>query len=316
MPSTTTKTYDQVGIREDLIDVIYNIDPTDTPFLTQAPKTKAKNTFHEWQTDSLDAAGANATLEGADATFAPADPTVRLGNYTQISQKTAKVSGTLEATDRAGRDREMTYQLLKRGQELKRDMETALVGLNNAREAGSSSTPRELASYQAWVATNTDRGTDGVDPTGDGTDAATDGIQRAFTEDLLEGVIDSIWEAGGKPDTILTGSFNKRAMNGFVGRAPSVAVVNQEAREKSIINAVDVYVSDYGNLQIVPDRFVRPRDVLVYQRDMWAVAYLRNMVTHDIAKTGDSEKKQILVEYTLVARNEASSGIIADLTTS
>lgn len=313
MTATSTDTYDQVGIREDLVDAIYNIDPVETPFLSMAPRVNVKNTLHEWQTDSLDSAADNTAIEGADASFAPADPTVRLNNRTQISQKTVMISGTLEATDRAGRDREMTYQMLKRGQELKRDMETTLVGTNKAKVVGNATTARELASVEAWLATNTSRGATGADPTGDGTDAATDGTQRAFTEGLLEGVIDSIWEAGGKPETILVGSFNKRAMNAFVGRATST---DHPAKDKSIISAMDVYVSDYGDLKVVPDRFSRARTAFVLQRDKWAVGFLRNMQTYDIARTGDAEKKQLLVEYTLEARNEKSSGVVADLTTS
>lgn len=313
MTATSTDTYDQVGIREDLVDAIYNIDPVETPFLSMAPRVNVKNTLHEWQTDSLDSAADNTAIEGADASFAPADPTVRLNNRTQISQKTVMISGTLEATDRAGRDREMTYQMLKRGQELKRDMETTLVGTNKAKVVGNATTARELASVEAWLATNTSRGATGADPTGDGTNAATDGTQRAFTEGLLEGVIDSIWEAGGKPETILVGSFNKRAMNAFVGRATST---DHPAKDKSIISAMDVYVSDYGDLKVVPDRFSRARTAFVLQRDKWAVGFLRNMQTYDIARTGDAEKKQLLVEYTLEARNEKSSGVVADLTTS
>lgn len=312
MTATSTDTYDQVGIREDLVDAIYNIDPTETPFLSMAPRVNVKNTLHEWQTDSLDAAADNTAIEGADASFSPASATTRLNNRTQIADKTVMISGTLEATDRAGRDREMTYQTLKRGQELKRDMETTLVGTNKAKVTGSATVARELASVEAWMATNTSRGATGADPTGDGTDAATDGTQRAFTEGLLETVIDSIWEAGGKPDTILVGSFNKRAMNAFVGRATAT---DHPAKEKSIISAMDVYVSDYGNLKVVPDRFSRARTAFVLQRDKWAVGFLRNMQTKDIARTGDAEKKQLLVEYTLEARNEAASGVVADLTT-
>lgn len=312
MSTSSTDTFDQVGIREDLTDMIHNIDPVETPFLTRAPRVNVTNTLHEWQTDSLDAAADNTAVEGADASFSPASPTVRLNNRTQISTKTAMISGTLEATDRAGRDREMTYQLLKRGQELKRDMETALIGTNKAKAVGSSTVARELASVESYMASNTSRGGTGADPTGDGTDAATDGTQRAFTEALLEGVIDSIWEAGGKPDTIIVGSFNKRAMNGFVGRATSV---DHPAAERSVFSAMDVYISDYGDLQVIPDRFSRARTAFVLQRDKWAVGFLRNMVTKDIAATGDAEKKQMIVEYTLEARNEKSSGVVADLTT-
>ena len=313
MTATSTDTYDQVGIREDLSDVIYNVDPTETPFLSMAPKTTATQTYHEWQTDGYDAVSDNKAIEGADASFSPANATTRVGNYTQIGQKTAMISGTLEATNRAGRDREMNYQMLKRGVELKRDMENALVGLNNAQAAGNATTARELGSYQSYCATNDSFGGTGASPTGDGTNARTDGTQRAFTEALLENVVDLCWNSGGNPDTILVGSFNKRAINGFTGRASST---DHNVAAKSIISAADVYKSDYGDLKIIPDRYVRARDALVYQKDKWAVAFLRNMRTKPIAATGDAEKRQVIVEYTLEARNEKSSGGVFDLTTS
>ena len=314
MSTTSTDTYDQVGIREDLANVIYNVDPADTAFLSMAPKTTAKSTLHEWQTDTYAAVSDNKAIEGADATFAAAAATVRLNNRLQIGQKTAQISGTLEATDRAGRDKEMTYQILKRGVELKRDMEHACVGLNNAKVTGSTSVAGEMASMQSDISTNTDfNATGGADPTGDGTDARTDGTQRAFTEGLLESVIDSIFTNSGEmADTILLGSFNKRAMNAFVGRATTT---DHNVAAGSIVSAADVYKSDFGDLKIIPSRYSRSRDALVYKKDKWAVAYLRNMKTKDIAPVGDAERKQVLVEYTLEARNEASSGIVADLTT-
>ena len=315
MAANSTDTYDMVGIREDLINVIYNVDPTDTPFLSMAPKVKVSNTLHEWQTDTLAAAADDKQVEGADATFAAASPTVRLNNRTQITRKTSQISGTTEETNRAGRGKEMAYQLVKDGLEMKRNMETTLVGTNKAKVTGNKTTARECASMQSWLATNTSRGTGGSDPTGDGTDAATDGTQRVFTEALLESVIDSIWESGGKPDVIMTGSFNKRKLNGFTGRADTS---DHRVEKGSIIAAADLYKSDYGDLKMIPNRFSRARDALVYQKDKFAVGYLgkRNFQTTDIAKTGDADKKMIITEFTLVARNEKSSGVVADLTTS
>ena len=304
----------RVGIKEDLKDFIYNVDPMMTPFLTNAPKSSAKNTFHEWLTDSYSAVSDNKAVEGADATYAAESDQVRLGNYTQISQSTAEVSGTLEAVDKAGMDKAMTYAIVKHGVELRRDMENGLVGLNNARVAGNSSTARESASMQSWINTNTSSGVGGSDPTGDGTNARTDGTQRAFTEGLLETVIDSIFNSSGEmADTIMVGSFNKRAINGFTGRATST---DHNVAAQSIISAADVYKSDYGDLKIIPNVFSRSRDALVYKKDKWAVSFLRNMKVEDRAKVGDSERKQIITEYTLEARNEKSSGIVADLTTS
>ncbi len=311
-PTNTFDAYDSVGNREDLSDLIFNISPTETPFLSACGKSKATNTYHEWQTDSLAAVADNKTIEGDDATADAVAATTRLGNYTQISDKVVVLSGTLEAVNRAGRKREMAYQLAKRGKEIKRDMENALVGLNNKREAGSSSAARELASVQAWI-TNSSKGTGGADPTGDGTDARTDGTQRTLTEAMLTTVIDAIWTAGGTPDVMYCGTTAKGIINGFTGRASTnYQLVNDG---KSIQNAVDVYISDYGNIKVVPNRFSRARDLLVLQSDMWKIATLRPMQTKELARTGDSEKRQLVVEYTLEACAPAANGIVADLST-
>lgn len=313
-PTNTFSAYDAVGIREDLSDVIHNIAPTETPFYMMASKGKATNTYHEWQTDTLAAASAtNAVIEGDDATTDASVATVRLGNYTQISDKVARVTGTVDEVTKAGRGKELAYQVAKRVKELKRDMESSLLA-NNARVAGNDTTARELAGVPAWIATNTSAGGSGADPTGDGTDARTDGTQRAFTEALLKTVLQSCWDQGGDPDCIMVGSFNKQAASGFTGRATNGD--EAKASEKTVYASADVYVSDFGTLKIVPNRFQRARDALVLQKDMWKVAYLRPVKQTPLAKTGDSERRQIIAEYTLEACNEAASGIVADLTTS
>lgn len=316
MAITAGNTYDNVnGIREDLSDSIWDVSPTETPFVSNCSRISVDNTFFEWQTDSLAAVSATTSVEGADATFSTPTDTTRLGNYAEIIDKTAMISGTLEATDRAGRNKEMAYQVVKRSKEIKRDMEHHCVGVNNARNAGATTpTARETASYQSWCATNTDfNATGGADPTGDGTDARTDGTQRAFTETILGTVIDECWTSGGNPNVIMANGFNKRALNGFNGHSDQV---RHEAADKSVINAVSVYESDYGVMQVVPNRFCRARDVLVYEKDFWKIAVLRDMQNKEIARTGDAEKRQVLIEYGLCAANEASSGICADLTTS
>lgn len=311
-PADTFSTYDAIGNREDLADVIYDVSPTETPFLTMATKTKASATYHEWQTDALAAASAtNAVLEGDDATTDAAAPTTRLGNYCQISDKVARVTGTQRAVNSAGRSDEMTYQIVKRGKELKRDMESSLLA-NNARVAGTDTAARELAGVPAWLETNTSAGSGGADPSPIGSTARTDsGTPRAFTEDLLKTVLASCWDNGGEPNKLMVGSFNKMVASGFTGGATRM----DKSEDKRLVAAIDVYVGDFGELQIIPNRFQRARDALVLQSDMWAVAYLRNMKTVDLAKTGDSDRKQIICEYTLVAKNEAASGGVFDLTT-
>jgi hypothetical protein len=310
-PSGTFDTYDSIGTREDLINIIYNISPTDTPFLTMCAKAKAENTFHEWQTDALASPADNKVIEGDDANADSITPTVRLGNYTQISDKVPVITGTQEVTNKAGRKSEMAYQIAKMGKEIKRDMENALVGLNNARVAGNSSTARELASVQSWIATNTDKAGDGADPTGDGTDARTDGTQRAFTETQLKNVLQQCWQSGGDPGVIMVGAYNKRVASTFSGGATRL----DKSEDKKLYATVDVYVSDFGDHKIIANRFSRARDALILDMEYWKIAYLRPFKTYDLAKTGDTEKKQMIVEYTLQACNEAASGIVADLTT-
>ncbi|MAL41393.1 DUF5309 domain-containing protein [Thalassospira sp.] len=311
-PSNTFSTYDSVGNREDLSDIIFDISPTETPGMTMAKKTKATATNHEWQTDALAAASAtNAVIEGDDATTDASAATTRLGNYTQIQDKVARTTGTEDTVKKAGRGNELDYQVMKRSKELKRDMEASLFA-NNAKVAGNDTTARELAGIPAWLATNTSAGTSGSDPTGDGTDARTDGTQRAFTEDLLLDVMQSCWENGGEPDALIVGPFNKRKASGFTG----VATKFKDVDDKKIIASADVYVSDFGEINIVPNRFSRARDAILLQKDMFKAAMLRPMASWDLAKTGDSERKQILVEWTLQMCNEAAHGIVADLTTS
>jgi len=316
LPTNTFTTYSAVGNREDLSDVIYRIDPTDTPFMSGIEKTKATAVNHEWQTQALAAANtANAQLEGDDATADATTPTVRLGNVAQISRKVPQVSGTQQAVEHAGRDNEMAYQEMLKGLELKRDMEAILVGTNQAKNAGNATTARTLASVLSWTKSNTSKGAGGSDPSAaDGTGARTDGTQRAFTEAQLKTVLQSIWNNGGKPDMIMSGGFNKQTFSTFTGRSTPI----EEAKSKKIVASVDAYDSDFGYLKVVANRFSRARDVLILQTDMWACAYLngRKMVSLPLAKTGDSERKEVLSEYTLEARNEKSGGGVFDLTTS
>ena len=316
LPTNTFTTFSAVGNREDLSDMIYRIDPTDTPFMTGIDKAKATAVNHEWQTQALAAANtANAQLEGDDASADATTPTVRLGNICQISRKVPQVSGTQQAVEHAGRDNEMAYQEMLKGLELKRDMESILVGTNQTKNVGSSSTPRVTASVLSWIKSNTAKGSGGADPSAaDGTGTRTDGTQRAFTEANLKTALQSIWNNGGKPDTIMTGGFNKQVFSTFTGRASAI----EDTKRKKIIASVDAYESDFGTLKVVANRFSRPRDVLVLQMDMWALAYLngRKMVSLPLAKTGDSDRKEVLSEYALEARNEKASGGVFDNTTS
>jgi len=310
-PTNTFDTYDSIGEREDLSDVIYNIAPTDTPFLSSAAKTKATAVLHEWQTDTLTAAStSNAVIEGDEATLDAITATTRLSNSCQIMDKTIVITGTQEAVDKAGRASEIAYQVAKRAKELKRDLESMLT-TNNAEVTGSATAAREMGSLRAWVATNDVMGTSGTSGSV-GNTAATDGTQRAFTETLLKSVIKSVWSAGGNPTMIMVGPFNKQKLSGFTGNSTRF----DAGADATLYTSVDVYASDFGQLQVVPNRFSRDRDAWVLDMDYWGVAFLRDFTMHELSKTGDADKKQLLIEATLESRNEAASGVVADVTTS
>jgi hypothetical protein len=204
----------------------------------------------------------------------------------------------------------MAYEIAKKGQELKRDMEVGLVGTNKARAAGSSGVARQYGSILSWLATNQDKAAGGTAPAGNGTNTRTAGTARAFTESMLTNVIDQIFLSGGNPSMILTNTKQKRVITGFTGNATKF----KEVDDKKVINAVDVYVSDYGELMVVPDRFMRQSEIFILDKDMWSVDYYRDFQTQDLAITGDSVRKQMLVEYTLTSKQQAASGIVCDLT--
>ena len=310
-PTNTFDTYDSIGEREDLSDVIYNISPTDTPFLSSAAKTKATAVLHEWQTDSLAAAVTNnQVIEGDEATLDAISATTRLSNSCQIMDKTIVITGTQEAVDKAGRASEIAYQIAKKAKELKRDLEASLTS-NNAEVTGSATAARVAGGLRSWVATNDVMGTSGTSG-GAGNTAAGNGTQRAFTESLLKTVIKSVWNAGGNPTMIMVGPFNKQKLSGFTGNSTRF----DAGADATLYTSVDVYASDFGQLQVVPNRFSRDREAWVLDMDFWGVAFLRDFSMHDLAKTGDTEKKQLLLEATLESRNEAASGCVADLTTS
>lgn len=309
---TTYSTSTAIGQREDLSDVIYNISPTETPFMSSIGKTKATAVYHEWQTDSLAAATtANAAVEGADASSATLSPTVRLGNYAQIIQKTVQVSGTLDAVNKAGRKSEKAYQMAKASAELKRDLETILLS-NQGRSAGSSTTARKLGSVLSWIKTNSDVGSGGADPATIGVSTRTDGTQRTFTEALLKTVVAEVYASGGAPKILMVGATGKQKVSSFAGIAAQRYMAPSNT-PTTIIGAADVYMSDFGTMSVVPNRFMRARDALIIDPEYAALAYLRPFQTNELAKTGDSENTQLLAEVTLEVKNEAAMGIVADL---
>ena len=292
----TLKTYDTVGIREDLQNAIYDISPTTTPFMSTIGRTTAKNTLHEWQTDSLAAVNLdNAQVEGADAVAPALTSTTRVGNYTQISDKVIQVSTTDDKVDKAGRSTETAYQLSKASAEIKRDMESILLS-DQAQNPGNNTTARKLGGLATWLKTNT------VDTAG-----------AALTEDMLKSAVLQAYTEGGEPSVLLVSPANKQVVSGFPGIAEQRYEAPKTGQTK-IVGAADVYMSDFGTLSVVPDRFLSDEITYVLDPSMANVAYLRPFKSTKLAKMGDSEKHMMNVEYTLVVKNEAAHAIITDET--
>lgn len=307
--TNTFTTYTAKGNREDLADIIYNIDPTDVPFTSGIDRNSASNVFHEWQTDSLAAAAANAQLEADDvSSFSTQAATTRWGNYCQISRKDIIVGRSQQKMKSAGRKNEFNYQKLKRGKELKRDIEFALTR-NTTYVAGNATTARQLRGLEGWIATNNSLGSSGVAPAPSTNTAPTDGTARTLTEAMLQTVVQAAWTAGGQPDTIMCGGTQKQTISGFSGGTTKFT----EAADKKLVAAIDFYVSDFGTLKVVPNRFQRSRTVFVLDMSMWAMSVFDDILYTDLAKTGDADKGMLTVEYTLESRQEAASAAIRDI---
>lgn len=306
-PTNTFLSTAAIGNREDLTNMIYRISPTLTPVLNMASKSKATNTLHEWQTQDLAAASAsNAQAEGDNASAKTVTVTVRLNNKTQISTKTVIVSGTQQAMNPAGRKDEMAYQLSLASLELKRDMESSLTQ-NNVIVAA----PRQQRGLVGWAGDNVDAGSGYVAPvyTGATGTAQTDGTQIAFTEARLKNVLQKVYTAGGNPDTIMLPPLAKQTFSTFTGNATRL----DKSEDAKLYASVDVYVSDFGELKAVPNRFQRVRDVFVLQADKVAVAYLRPFQTIELATTGDAQQREILVEYCMEMRAPKAHGAVVDI---
>ena len=316
--TNTFTTFDAKGIREDLSNIITNIAPEETPYMSNIGRESISNSLFEWQTDTLASASANKQLEGDDVTsFDSVTATVRLQNYAQISRKTIVLSATEETVNKAGRRSELAYQIAKRSAELKRDQEFSM--LNGAvAAAGNTTTARGTASLQAFIKTNYDMQTNGANPsyTTVPTGARSDGNVRTFTETILKNVIQQVWTSGGTPKILMTGPVNKQRVSGFSGIASSRFNIDGGARPATIIGAADIYVSDFGNVQVVPNRFQRERDAFVIDPDYAKVTTLRPYQQVELAKTGDAEKRMLIVEWGHKVLAENAHGIAADLITS
>jgi len=320
--TNTTLVFDIKGVREKLFDTIYNISPEDTPFISNAGRASVDNTLFEWQRDSLAAAvSTNAQLQGDDVTsFAAVTATVRMGNRTQISTKAVIVADTTNAVNTAGRKTELGLQIAKRSAEIKRDMEKNVLD-NVGAVAGNSTTAPKTGTMGAIIGsidgTNVSMGATGTNPT-DAllfTDPRNDGTQRALTEALTKTVLQGIWTNGGSPDTIMVGPFNKSVISGFAGIATKT-YFQEAARPAAIIGSADVYVGEFGTYSVVPNRFQRDRDCWVLDFEYVQIAYLRPFKVEELAKTGDAEKRFMVVEWGLIVATDFAHGLVADLLTS
>lgn len=285
--------------------IIYRISPTATPVLNMAAKAKASNTMHEWQVQDLAAAVSNnAQVEGDDASAKSVTPTTRLNNRTQISTKTVIVSGTQQAMNPAGRKDELAYQMSLASLELKRDIESSICQL-----AVTGTAPRQSRGLIGWVVDNTDKAAGTTLASYTGNTGQVDGTTRAFTESQLKSVLQQIFTNGGEPDTIMVGPTQKQTFSTFSGNSTRF----DKGEDAKLFAAIDVYVSDFGSLNVVPNRFQRTRDAFVLQSDKLAVAYLRPFQTLELGTTGDSMKRELVAEWTLEVRAPKAHGAIYDL---
>lgn len=302
--------FSAIGNREDLQDYIYNISPTDTPFQKLCGMKPVKAQYHEWQTQSLAAAAANAQLVGDDvASFDAANTTTRVGNRTQISRKTLSISRTQEQIDKAGRNSEKLLQTQLKSKELRRDMELVITN-NQASVVGNSTTAPQLRSLESWITTNNQAGATGA--VGSSTAARTDGTQRALTRAMVLTAAQQCWTAGGEPTILMVGAFNRGVVSGFA----SYGTRFQDDSNKKLTATLDIIETDFGTLKVVPNRFQRDRTAFVLDASLHDIGYLSKPKVEDLAKTGDAENAMIVTEYTYISKQESGNAIIADLTTS
>ena len=302
-------TYTATADREDLSNIIYNISPMQTPFMSSIGKKNIKNVVFDWQTESLPTPSAAGQLEGFELSRSASTATTRVSNVAMISARDATVTGSQEASDAAGKRSEMAHQLAIMAKALKRDMEEALCQ-KGAKTTGNATTARVTGGFESWITTNDSRGTGGAS-TGGGA-APTDGTQRALTETLLKDVLELMFASGAEPNMAICGPHNKQVISGFTGRSQARQFVDANTVEAS----VSIYSSDFGELKIVPSNRSRERSLLLVDPEFAKVSYLRDFQTIDISTIGDAQTKMIVVEYGLEVSNEAAHGVVADLSTS
>lgn len=319
-PSNTFSSYDAKGIREDLSAIIDRTEREETPFYSTIGRSKATQRLHEWQTQALaGAADDNAVLEGDEATMDAATPTVRVNNRTQISDKTATVSGSVDAFDKAGRASEMDYQVLLKGLELRRDLEKQMLS-NKPSVAGTDTQPSQSAGFSAWLVSNVSMNTGSTTPGANGGFASSTSLvaartdanaMRQFQESHINDVMELAFDNGARPSIMMLPAALKTRFSAFTGIADLRHEVG--AGQATIVGGAEAYISNFGKLTVVPQTFMRSRDAIIYDPKKVKLAIARPMKSWDLAKTGDTTKKQILVEYTLEVSNEKAHALVTDV---
>lgn len=303
------------GQPRDLMDIITNISPSDTPAYTQFGTAKATQTMHEWTKDSLQEPSDNAQVEGADTTSFQGSEVVGASNRTQILKKAVQVSGTSQAVEQKGLSNQYNYQLALRMKESKLDAEYALLG-NTVESAASSVTARRMRGLSAWLATNFFGGAGGAAATpGVGGSPAVAGTLRAVTHDLIADALQAAYEQGGNPKLLMASPAVRRAITKVL---KTVNVQNEDVTGRRATDTIEVYESDFGKLTIVPNRVqgkvpYAMSAIFILDTQYFKKAFLRNFREETLAKTGDNMKGQIIGEFTLEARAEESSAMIADI---
>ncbi|MBL5978369.1 DUF5309 domain-containing protein [Comamonas sp. NyZ500] len=303
-------TFNAVGNREELANVIYRISPEETPFVSAIGKGTAESVKPEWQTDALAAASNNKVEQGNNVTITATTPTKRVENRTQISEKNLSVTGTQEVVDKAGRKSEVAYQKAKKMIELKRDIEFAAIN-NTTSIAAASGVAPQARGIAGWLATNNSLGATGVAPNPDTNTAPTDGTLRTFTEAMLKDVGQKCWEQGGDPSLLFVPAALRATVSGFTGVAQKTNDVKSKAA--TTVATADIYVGDFGTYTVVNSRHQRARDVFLIDPKRWELLTLRGMKASPLAKTGDSENWMINTEWSLRSNQEAANGAIRDL---
>lgn len=315
MSVAVVASYDQIGRKEDISDIITNISPTKTPFQSMVGSEGIHNIVHQWQEDSLIAAGANAAVEGADAPNAVQNATVLRSNTTQILTKTAKVTGTADVVKTYGRDKESAYQLLMRSKEVKRDLEFAMVGRTSGSVAGSDGVARKMGSYASLIDSGVVFWVTGA---GTGSLGGSGGSAATVYEGAVRSLAQQLFTNGAEPNTLMVKPADSIVIADWqsgTGAGGAVARTKMfDNGQKNIVNVVDVFTTPWGNLKVVQNRFQVTSTALMFEAAMWKKLTLRNWFRQPLAKTGDSTNVQILGEFSLKHRNFKASGLIENLT--